>query len=234
MWPVLASRHRKTKRCTVAARLERQIERKTHQLNFTVLCWHQTWWGENTSLPDRCSCNSLTWCFSLSLLSHRCCKLWLMRFDTRGLCRALSNLRSVRMRSALVAGESLVGAASVIMVFQITPGHMCLYLTEHDGILCNAIWGLKGTHIQQVYCLTQHRLRFMNLVTMEDDERHECFAILHWEMWFFYCLTILSRYLAQSDEPWPIFAYKDWEALLHPNMMMPSIISNSPAHCELF
>jgi len=35
--------------------------------------------------------------------------------------------------------------------------------------------GSKVTHIQQVYCLTQHRLDSLNLVTilcMEDDEIH--------------------------------------------------------------
>jgi len=71
--------------------------------------------------------------------------------------------------------------------------------------------GSKVMHIQGLLpypTQTEIPLDYLNLVTvlwMEDDERHQCFAILHWEMWFL-IVWQFSQDLAQSDEPWLIFA----------------------------
>ncbi len=59
-------------------------------------------------------------------------------------------------------------------------------------------------------------------------ERPKFFAILHWEMWFLICLTILSWNLAQGYEP------RSWDAPFTVNpIMIPWPITNSPAYCGL-
>ncbi len=47
-------------------------------------------------------------------------------------------------------------------VFWSTPEPMWLYLTQHDGFLWNAIWGLKGqVHSTELSCLALHVLWFI-------------------------------------------------------------------------
>ncbi len=127
------------------------------------------------------------------------------------------------------------------VVFWSTPEPMWLYLTpQHDGFLCNAIWGVKGqAHSPELSCLDRHVLWFLwtpwiffTLLYMVVGEWPKFFAILHCVMWFLICLTLLSWNSAQSDEPWSSFA-KTEMLLLYPNMI-PWPITNSPAYCELF
>jgi len=95
---------------------------------------------------------------------------------------------------------------------------MWLYFTpQHDGFLCNAIWGLKGqAHSAEVSCLAlrvRARVRRFLWIPWIFSQYYVWYAILQWEMWFFFiCLTLLSWNLAQSDEPWSSFACKDWDA----------------------
>ncbi len=55
-------------------------------------------------------------------------------------------------------------------------------------------------------------LNRFTILCMVLGERPKFFAILHCEMWFLICLTLLSWNLAQSDEPWYSFSYKGWDA----------------------
>jgi len=52
-----------------------------------------------------------------------------------------------------------------------------------------------------------------NITYMEDDEKHKCFAILHWEMWWAMTHLCLKRLISTFT---------------------PSTITNSHAHCGLF
>jgi len=72
-------------------------------------------------------------------------------------------------------------------------------------------------------------LNLMKILWMEDDERHKCFAILHWEMWNFNGLKILSRNLWWTMMTSSLLKNT---ALLHPNMI-PQTVTNSAAHCGL-
>ncbi len=56
-------------------------------------------------------------------------------------------------------------------------------------------------------------LNLFTILCMVLGERPKFFAISHCEMWFLISLTLLPWNLAQSDEPWPNFACKDWDAL---------------------
>ncbi len=99
-----------------------------------------------------------------------------------------------------------------------TPEPMWLYLTpQHDGFLCNAIWGLKGQAHSTELALrcTVISLDSLNLFTISCmilGERLKFFAILHREMWFLNCSTLLSWNLTESVELWSCIDCKDWDA----------------------
>ncbi len=61
-------------------------------------------------------------------------------------------------------------------------------------------------------------LNLFTILCMVLGERPKFFAILHCEMWFLICLTLLSWNLPQSDEPWYLLA-KTEILLLYPNMI---------------
>ncbi len=55
-------------------------------------------------------------------------------------------------------------------------------------------------------------LNHFTILCMLLGKRPTFFAMLHCEMWFLICLTLLLWNLAQSDEPWSSFAGKDRDA----------------------
>ncbi len=78
-------------------------------------------------------------------------------------------------------------------------------------------------------------LNLFTILCMVLGERPKFFAILHCEMWFLICLTLLLWNLAQSDEPWSSFVCKDWDAPFIPKHgILAYCMTNSPAYCELF
>ncbi len=80
--------------------------------------------------------------------------------------------------------------------------------------------GSKVKHIQlrfpallDMYCdFSGFHIYLFTILCMVLGERPKFFAILHCEIWFLICLTLLLWNLAQSDEPWSRFACKDWDA----------------------
>ncbi len=72
-------------------------------------------------------------------------------------------------------------------------------------------------------------LDLFTILRMIVGERPKFFALLHCQMWFLICLTLLSWNLAQSSA----LLAKTEMLLLHPNMT-PWHLTNSPAYYELF
>lgn len=63
--------HKRDKDRPRKAQLVSETNRLAPQLYISVICWHQTWRGENTSLSDCCSRNSLSWCFLFSVCDQK-------------------------------------------------------------------------------------------------------------------------------------------------------------------
>ncbi len=74
-------------------------------------------------------------------------------------------------------------------------------------------------------------LNLFKILCIVLGEKPKFFAILHCEMWFLICLTLLSWNVAQSHDP--ALLAKTEMLLLYPNMI-PWPITNSSAYCELF
>jgi len=82
---------------------------------------------------------------------------------------------------------------------------------------------------------TEISLDSLNLVTMfwmEDDERHKCFTISQWEMWFFFFDNSL-RIVGTKSHLDP-FWHKKTEKYFYYQTWYPQLITNSPAHFGLF
>ncbi len=138
-------------------------------------------------------------------------------------------------------------------VFWSTPEPMWLYLTQHDGFLWNAIWGLKGqVHSTELSCLALHVLWFIWIPWIVSQycvvlgKRPKFFCLVFYlvkdqislpffysKTWFFYSFDTSLMKCALSDESWSSFACEDWGAPLYPNMI-PWPITNSLVYCELF
>jgi len=101
-----------------------------------------------------------------------------------------------------------------------------LYLTQlYDGFSWNAIWGLTSTLLPHFFLDFLHPFTKLCMV---DGVRHKFFTILHWEMWFLNCLTIMSY-----------FGTKGWtmtNLLLEKTEMLtlPTPITNLHTYCGLF
>ncbi len=118
------------------------------------------------------------------------------------------------------------------MVFRSNPEPMWLcWTSQHDGFLCNAIWGLKGHAFTWGFlpCPTQteislNSLNLFTILCIVVGVRPKFFASLLWEMWFLICSTLIMKFgtklLANTGM-----------LLLYPNMI-PSP-TNWPAYCGL-
>ncbi len=128
------------------------------------------------------------------------------------------------------------------VVFWSTPEPMWLYLTpQHDGFLCNAIWGLKGqAHSTEVSCLALHVLWVLWIPWifsqyyvwyLVKDLNSLQFCIGKCDFWFVWHFSreIWNKVMSHD----PALLAKTEMLLLYQNMI-PWPITNSPAYCELF
>ncbi len=126
------------------------------------------------------------------------------------------------------------------VVFWSTPEPMWLYLTpQHDGFLCNAIWGLKGQAHSTEVSLALHILWFLWIPWifsqyyvwyLEKDLNSLQFCIAKCDFWFVWHFHGIWHKVMSHD---PALLAKTEMLLLYPNMI-PWPITNSPAYCELF
>ncbi len=119
---------------------------------------------------------------------------------------------------------------------------MWLYLTpQHDGFLCNTIWGLKGqAHSTDVSCLALHVLWFLWLSWifsqyyvwyLAKDLNSLQFCIAKCDFLFVWHFSSKLMHKVMSHDT--ALLAKTEILLLYPNTI-PWLITNSPAYCELF
>ncbi len=124
------------------------------------------------------------------------------------------------------------------VVFWSTPEPMWLFLTpQHDGFLCNSIWGLKGqARSTEVSCLALHVLWFLWIPWifsqyyvwyLGKDLKSLQFCIAKCDFWFVWHFSREIWHKVMSHDP--ALLAKTEILLLYPNMI-PWTITNSPAY----